>query len=64
MIREDDERRARPPARHQVGEALDTLSVEDLAERIELLKTEIARLEAAITAKQASRSAADAVFKR
>lgn len=48
---------------HEVGMPLDTLSVDELADRIEILKTEIARLETAIQAKTASRDAADAVFK-
>lgn len=48
---------------HAIGMPLDTLSVDELSERISLLKTEIARLENAIESKNASRSAADAVFK-
>lgn len=57
---EDDTRRA---PLHEVGMALDTLSVDELAHRISILKQEIARLERAIETKNASRSAADAVFK-
>ncbi len=64
MSREDDDRPLKKPATHAVGEGLDTLSVEDLRERVDLLRGEIARLEAAILAKQASRGAADAFFKR
>ncbi len=48
---------------HEIGTSLDALSVDELQHRIGLLKDEIARLEAAIDAKTASRSAADAVFK-
>jgi uncharacterized small protein (DUF1192 family) len=40
------------------------LSVEELGERIALLKDEIARLEAARAKKQASRSVADQFFKK
>ncbi|SDG76044.1 DUF1192 domain-containing protein [Pelagibacterium luteolum] len=53
----------RPAPVHQVGMVLDTLSVDELELRIGILKDEIARLEAAIKSKTASRSAADAVFK-
>ena len=48
---------------HEIGQLLDTLSVGELAERIELLREEIARLEAARTAKAASAAAAAAFFK-
>jgi uncharacterized small protein (DUF1192 family) len=49
---------------HELGEDLTLLSVSELRERIEVLKAEIARLEASIQAKEATRSAADSVFKR
>jgi len=49
---------------HEIGQDLSLLSVEELAERIEALKAEVARLEAAIAAKRASRSSADQFFKR
>ncbi|MFT4098397.1 MAG: DUF1192 domain-containing protein [Rhodoblastus sp.] len=48
---------------HEIGQPLDTLSVGELGERIELLRAEIARLEAARTAKSASAAAAAAFFK-
>ena len=48
---------------HEIGQPLDTLSVHELDERIGLLRDEIARLEAARTAKQASLAAAASVFK-
>jgi uncharacterized small protein (DUF1192 family) len=51
------------PARHVVGEPLDALSVEELAARIEILRSEILRLEAERESKTASRAAADAFFK-
>jgi uncharacterized small protein (DUF1192 family) len=60
----DEEEPRRKPTKHEIGELLDTLSVEELRLRIELLRAEIARLETAIDAKQASRHAADTFFKR
>lgn len=58
---EDDIVRRMPV--HEVGMPLDTLSVDELEDRIESLKAEIVRLEAAVKGKTASRDAADAVFK-
>ena len=51
------------PQTHEIGENLDALSARELAERIELLKREIERLEAAIVAREATRTAASSVFK-
>ena len=48
---------------HEVGMVLDTLSVDELEERILLLESEIVRLKQAIVHKKSSRSAADSVFK-
>ena len=45
------------------SEDLDPLSLEELALRIEGLQAEIARCEAAMASKSATRSAADALFK-
>lgn len=59
----DDERPLRRIT-HEIGQDLSTLSIEELAARVDLLHTEIARLEAARAAKQAQRQAADAFFKR
>ena len=52
------------PATHVIGENVDTLSAPELAERIELCRREIARLETAMAAREATRAAADAFFKR
>jgi len=43
---------------------LDPLSVDELQERIEALKAEIARVEAHITQVQSHRSAAEELFKK
>lgn len=45
-----------------VKEDLDLFAVSDLEERIEILQAEIARCEAQIRRKGASRAAADALF--
>lgn len=57
----DDE--VQKPKGHEVGMPIDTMSVEELQERIGLLKQEIARLEQAITARNKVRSEADSLFK-
>ncbi len=63
-MRDDEAERPLPKAKHQVGEPLDTLSVDELRMRIGLLHEEIARLEGVIAAKDASRSAAEKFFNR
>jgi uncharacterized small protein (DUF1192 family) len=60
----EDEDRPKRKLVHEIGQELALLSVEELRERIELLRDEIARLEAAMTSKQASRASADTFFKR
>ena len=45
------------------GEDLDAFSLDDLAERREILLAEIARIDTITEKKKAGRSAADAVFK-
>jgi uncharacterized small protein (DUF1192 family) len=60
-LMDEDERPRLVP--HRVGEDLATLSEAELAERIDLLKSEIERLAAALSAKRASREAAASVFK-
>ena len=47
---------------HELGQDLYTLSLEELEERIDLLKAEIARLDEARRQKSAQRAAADSVF--
>lgn len=60
----DDDMKPRPkPPEHVVGQDLSTLSVHELKERIQILRDEIARLEADMAAKQSSRSAAESIFR-
>ena len=58
-----DDDQVKKPKLHEVGMPIDTMSVEELLARIGLLEGEIARLKAAIEARQKTRSAADALFK-
>jgi uncharacterized small protein (DUF1192 family) len=51
------------PKGHEVGIDLSKLSVGELAELIETLKAEIARVEQTLATKQSSKSAAESVFK-
>lgn len=61
MDLDDDKPITRPV--HVVGMILDTLSVDELEERVAILGEEIDRLKLAIERKKASRDAADSVFK-
>lgn len=58
-----DEKPVKKPLTHEIGQDLATLSVDELEERVALLKTEIARIEAAKVAKEASKQSAESVFK-
>ncbi|MGC2410207.1 MAG: DUF1192 domain-containing protein [Methyloceanibacter sp.] len=49
---------------YELGQDLATLSVGELTALVEALKGEIARVEAVMSAKQSSKSAADAAFRR
>ncbi len=49
---------------HELGQELALLSVGELGERISLLKDEIARLDAEMSKKRASQTAASAFFKK
>ncbi len=60
----DEDDRPRKKISHEIGQDLTLLSVTELTERINLMREEIARLEADSARKQASRSAADAFFKK
>lgn len=59
----EDEDRPRKKVTHEIGQDLSLLSVEELTERIALLRSEITRLEEAANKKRASRDAADNFFK-
>ncbi|TPQ33108.1 DUF1192 domain-containing protein [Bradyrhizobium guangdongense] len=63
MAAEDDDR-PRKKISHEIGQDLSLLSVEELTERVALLKAEITRLEEAAAKKRASRDAADHFFKK
>ena len=64
MAKDDDDDRPKKKIVHEIGQDLALLSVNELRERIALLKDEITRLEASIAGKQASRSVADTFFKK
>jgi uncharacterized small protein (DUF1192 family) len=49
---------------HEIGADLSKLSVGELRALIETLRAEIARVETTLEAKQSSKSAAEAAFKR
>jgi uncharacterized small protein (DUF1192 family) len=49
---------------HEIGEDLSKLSLFELAERIEMLKAEIVRVEQAVATKKASADHAATFFKR
>jgi uncharacterized small protein (DUF1192 family) len=62
MAIEDDDK-PRKKVTHEIGQELSLLSVEELAERIALMTSEIERLQAAMTKKRASKDAANSFFK-
>jgi len=59
----EDEPPRKKPAAHAVGEDLSRLSEDELAERIIVLRGEIARIEEVLAGKKASRSAAASFFR-
>ncbi len=58
-----DEEPRKKPTSHEVGSDLSMLSVDELEQRINLLKAEIERLEKEKESKQSSRDAADSIFR-
>jgi uncharacterized small protein (DUF1192 family) len=61
-IFDDEPRKKQKP--HEIGQDLALLSAGDLSERIALLRAEIERLEAELAAKSATKTAAEALFRR
>jgi uncharacterized small protein (DUF1192 family) len=59
-----DEDAPRPKREYLLGQPLDTLSVDELAETIERLRAEIVRLEAARNAKAGAIDAAQSLFRK
>jgi uncharacterized small protein (DUF1192 family) len=58
-----DDEPVKKPRAHEVGMPIETMSVEELGERIEILKGEIVRLEDAVAARKQTKAAADSLFK-
>lgn len=59
-----DDEPVKPARVHEIGQDLSRLSSDELNERIGQLKAEIARLEAELSSKGASRTAAESFFRR
>lgn len=55
---------SRPATSHMIGQDLSLLSVEELEGRIAQLKEEILRIEAELAGRDATRHAAEALFRR
>jgi uncharacterized small protein (DUF1192 family) len=64
MAATDDDDRPKKKIVHDIGQDLALISVQELEERIALLRQEIERIEADIRKKQASRNLADQFFKK
>lgn len=62
MAREEEDVKPRPA--FEIGQPLELMSVAEINLTIEMLREEIARLEAARAAKQAASDAAEAFFKK
>lgn len=58
-----DDDTTKKPRGHEVGMPIETMSVEELQDRISMLKAEIVRLEQAITARNKTKSEAESLFK-
>jgi uncharacterized small protein (DUF1192 family) len=59
-----DDDRPKKKILHELGQDLSLLSIDELGARVELLKQEVLRLQAEMSRKQATRSAADSFFKK
>ncbi|WP_019907067.1 DUF1192 domain-containing protein [Methylobacterium sp. 77] len=62
-MRDDETDRPKRPISHVIGESLDTLSVDEITQRIDVLQAEIERLAAAKSAKKDARDQASSIFK-
>jgi uncharacterized small protein (DUF1192 family) len=60
----DDDDRPKKKIAHEIGQDLSLLSVEELGQRVQLMREEIGRLEADMTQKRSKRAAADQFFKK
>ena len=60
MFDEEPKKKLTP---HEVGMPIDTMSIDELNERIALLEAEIVRLKDAIAARQKTKSASESLFK-
>ncbi|TMJ63188.1 MAG: DUF1192 domain-containing protein [Alphaproteobacteria bacterium] len=63
MATEQEDDKPRKKITHEIGQDVSLLSVEELAERIALMTSEIERLQTAMAKKRASRDAANSFFK-
>ena len=59
----EDDQPKKKLAPHEVGMPIETMSIDELNERIGLLEAEIVRLKDAIAARQKTKSAAESIFK-
>ena len=59
----DEDDKPKKKISHEIGQDLTLLSVEEIAERIVLLQSEIQRLQSSMQLKRATRDAADRFFK-
>lgn len=59
-----DDEPARKSGPHEIGQDLSKLSRDELQARIDMLRGEIARIETELRSKGATRSAAEALFRR
>lgn len=64
MAANEDDDRPKKKISHEVGQDLSLLSIEEIRDRILMLRNEIARLETAMASKQVSRISADQFFKK
>lgn len=59
-----DDDRPKKKSSHEIGADLSMLSVDELKNRIDLLKAEIDRLEVAVASKSSSRNVAEGLFRK